>query len=60
MSIETRHTEKNLLYMLLKAQNCAEKPNDFDDIIHQLTAVMEKEDVELVKSVFNISKKNNK
>jgi len=43
--IETRHTEKNLLFTLLRAKDM----NDIKMAIIQLEATMEPEDVELVK-----------
>lgn len=45
MSVETRHTEKSLLFLLLKA----EETGDWASVLHQLIATMEPEDVELVK-----------
>ncbi|MCL2054856.1 MAG: hypothetical protein FWG90_10555 [Oscillospiraceae bacterium] len=45
MSLETRHTEKNILFMLLTA----ETSQDFDKLIKNLMAIMEPEDVELVQ-----------
>jgi len=44
MSVETRHTEKNILFWLLKAETF----EDIKDIIANLMATMEPEDVELV------------
>ncbi|MDR1663835.1 MAG: hypothetical protein LBR83_02805 [Clostridiales bacterium] len=45
MSVETRHTEKSILYKLLTIEDM----DDLDDIIYNLIATMEPEDVELVK-----------
>jgi hypothetical protein len=45
MSLETRHTEKNLLFQLLKAK----VTKDYETITENLIAIMEPEDVELVK-----------
>ena len=51
MSLETRHTEKNILFMLLEAKKSDPKLEDsksFKKIISQLEATMEPEDVQLV------------
>ena len=51
MSLETRHTEKSILFSLLKAQKInpeIAKINEFNEIVFQLKATMEPEDVELV------------
>jgi hypothetical protein len=45
MSVETRHTEKTILYSLLRAKTLA----DYEDATNQLMATMEPEDVELVQ-----------
>ena len=45
MSLETRHTEKNMLFMLLTAKTLV----DIDKVIINLMATMEPEDVELVQ-----------
>ena len=51
MALETRHTEKNILFSLLKAQK--EEPllagsKEIKSIVLQLKATMEPEDVEIV------------
>ncbi|MCL2851713.1 MAG: hypothetical protein FWE20_01575 [Defluviitaleaceae bacterium] len=51
MSLETRHTEKNILFMLLEALKSDPKlaeSKSFKKIISQLEATMEPEDVQLV------------
>ena len=56
MSVETRHTEKNILYKLLRCENFS----DLEDVIANLIATMEPEDVELVKAQvaeMNVKKK---
>jgi hypothetical protein len=45
MGLETRHTEKNILFQLLTA----ETPRDIDTVVMNLMATMEPEDVELVQ-----------
>ncbi len=45
MSIETRHTEKNILFKLLQIKDIKELKH----VIANLMATMEPEDVELVK-----------
>jgi hypothetical protein len=45
MSVETRHTEKTILFALLTAETSA----DVHKVITQLKATMEPEDVELVE-----------
>ena len=45
MSIETRHTEKNILFKLLRIKDI----EDLQEVIANLIATMEPEDVELVK-----------
>jgi len=52
MSLDTRHVEKNILFGLLKAQ--ALNPvmaeiKEFNDVVFQLIATMEAEDVKLVE-----------
>ena len=52
MSLDKRHTEKNILFDLLRAQ--ALNPalaefREFGDVVYQLIATMEPEDVELVE-----------
>ena len=55
MSIETRHTEKNILFQLLKAQITG----DWETVADNLMAIMEPEDVELVqKRIAEWEKKN--
>ena len=52
MSLETRHTEKNILFMLLEAKKSdpkLEESKSFKKIITQLEATMEPEDVQLVQ-----------
>ena len=46
MSVETRHTEKSILFSLL----CVENIEDVKRVISHLIATMEPEDVELVKA----------
>ena len=46
MSLETRHTEKSILYKLLRCKEL----KDFNDVINGLIATMEPEDVKLVKA----------
>jgi len=51
MALETRHTEKNLLFSLLKAQKynpVLAQAKEMKEIVLQLKATMEPEDVELV------------
>jgi len=45
MSLETRHTEKSLLFQLLMAK----EPKDIELVILHLMATMEPNDVELVQ-----------
>ena len=53
--IETRHTEKNLLFTLLRAKDM----KDIKLAIIQLEATMEPEDVELVKKkIFEVDSIN--
>ncbi|MDR1664093.1 MAG: hypothetical protein LBR83_04115 [Clostridiales bacterium] len=54
MSVETRHTEKNILFQLLKAADAG----DLQEIIFNLCATMEPEDVELVKKQFEDYKRS--
>ena len=59
MAIETRHTEKSLLYSLL----CVENLDDIDGVISHLMATMEPEDVELVEkrvAEMKVKRKNKK
>ncbi|MCL2088915.1 MAG: hypothetical protein FWH14_05490 [Oscillospiraceae bacterium] len=49
MSIETRHTEKSILFQLLKAMHTG----DIASMESSLRATMEPEDVKLVESEFN-------
>jgi len=49
--LETRHTEKSILFMLLKAQKSdpvLAESRSFREIVSQLEATMEPEDVQLV------------
>ena len=51
MSLETRHTEKNILFSLLKAQKInptIAALNEINEIVFHLKATMEPEDIELV------------
>ena len=45
MSVETRHTEKNILFKLLRAETV----EDYQEVTSNLMATMEPEDVQLVK-----------
>jgi len=45
MSVETRHTEKNILFWLLSVENM----DDLKRVIANLMATMEPEDVQIVK-----------
>ena len=55
MSVETRHTEKNILFQLLIARI----KGDWETVTDNLMATMEPEDVELVqKRVAEWEKKN--
>jgi len=60
MALETRHTEKNLLFMLLELQNSDKKFKEskkLKKIIAQLKATMEPEDVKLVqKEIMELAK----
>ena len=58
MSIETRHTEKSILFQLLKAKTI----EDYETVTQSLIATMEPEDAELVqKRVSELdSKRKNK
>jgi hypothetical protein len=52
MALETRHIEKNMLFMLLKAQKESQdlaNSDDFKAIVVQLMAQMEQEDVVVVE-----------
>ena len=50
MSVETRHTEKSMLFQLLKIRS---GHGDVNEVIAHITAVMEPMDVELVEKRFN-------
>ena len=57
MSVEIRHTEKNILFQLLRAKITG----DWETVTDNLMATMEPEDVELVqKQVAEWEKKNQK
>ena len=52
MALETRHTEKSLLFTLLKLKKrnkILEELDDYNEAILQLMATMEQEDVVIVQ-----------
>ena len=49
MALETRHTEKSILFQLLKAQK---ENRPIEDVIAYLSTTMEQDDVKVVKQGF--------
>ena len=52
MALETRHTEKQVLFNLLKASHRdpeLKKSREFNDVVISLMAVMEEEDIAVVE-----------
>lgn len=57
MSSEVRHTEKRILFSLLRAQSLDPelvKSNEFNDVVFQLIAAMESDDVQAVEKLVSL------
>jgi len=54
---ETRHTERTILFQLLRAKD---ENNDIDSVIANLKATMEADDVKLVQQEYDQWKKKRK
>lgn len=50
MSLETRHKEKEILFKLLRLEESIRNTKQVKELIGELIATMEPEDVELVKN----------